>query len=237
MPADAPIVVLFALPDESGAFRRVLQVESVSGRGVEMMVRGRVGEAPVVVAHTGVGAAAAARRTAQIVAAERPRLIVSAGFAGGLQAAAPVGTVVFDARGSGVAGPGGCVVGKIVSEGAVIETALAKRELGERSGAVAVDMETAAMASAAQEAGVPVVALRVISDPVDADMPVPMGVWFDVERQRPRVGALLGWLARHPGSVWPFARFVWGLGPAKAALARGLGELVLGTAGAPARVA
>jgi adenosylhomocysteine nucleosidase len=125
-----------------------------------------------------------------------------------------------------VAGPAGAIAGVIVSEGAVVETASAKRELGTRTGALAVDMETAAMAGAAQEAGVPVVALRVISDPVDADMPVPMSVWFDVERQQPRVGALLAWLAKHPGRVWPFARFVMGLGPAKAALARRLGELV-----------
>jgi adenosylhomocysteine nucleosidase len=228
MPAAAPIVILFALPDESGALRGLVRVESIAGRGVELTVRGWVGEARVIVAHTGVGAAAAARRTAQIIAAERPRLIVSAGFAGGLHAAAKLGAVVFDARGSGMAAPAGSLAGGIVSEGAVVESAAAKAELGARSGALAVDMETAAIAGAAQESGVRVVALRVISDPVDADMPVPMRVWFDVERQRPRVMGLLAWLARHPGRVWPFARFVRGLGPAKIALARALGELVRG---------
>lgn len=226
MTAAAPIAVLFALPDESGAFRGMLRGQTVAGRGVEMMVRGMVGETPVLIAHTGVGAAAAARRTAQVIAAERPRLIVSAGFAGGLQGLANVGAVVFDARGSGMEAPAGCLTGAIVSVGAVVETAPGKADLGRRTGAVAVDMETAAIAGAAQESEVPVVALRVISDPVDADMPVPMKVWFDVERQRPRVLGLLAWLARHPSRIGPFARFVRGLGPAKVGLARALGELV-----------
>lgn len=227
MPA-APIAVLFALPDESGPFRKVLPVESTEGRGVSLTIRGAIESVPVVVAHTGVGAAAAARRSAAIVASEAPRLIVSAGFAGGLQPSAPAGAVIFDARGSAIAPPPGCVPGRIVSEGAVVESAAAKAELGGRTGAMAVDMETAAIGAAAEEAGIPAVALRVISDPADADLPVPMAVWFDLERQSPRPLPLVAWLLRHPRRMLPFARFVGGLGPARVALARALRELIRG---------
>jgi hypothetical protein len=44
-------------------------------------------------------------------------------------------------------------------------------------------------------------------------------VWFDLSRQRPRVLSLLVFLARHPGRIPAFVRFVRALPRARLALA------------------
>jgi crotonobetainyl-CoA:carnitine CoA-transferase CaiB-like acyl-CoA transferase len=110
----------------------------------------------------------------------------------------------------------------------VAESVAEKRRLGQETRALAVDMETAVVAEVFEPAGIPVIGVRAISDRMEDAVPVPMDSWFDLDRQRPRVLALLGFLARYPGRIAPFARFVRGLVPARAALARTLTDLISG---------
>jgi hypothetical protein len=69
-------------------------------------------------------------------------------------------------------------------------------------------METDALAAACAAAKVPLLAIRAVSDTADEPLPVPFGTWYHLSGQRVRPFALLGWLARHPGRIAPFARFV-----------------------------
>ncbi|CAO3424882.1 phosphorylase family protein [Azospirillum doebereinerae] len=55
----------------------------------------------------------------------------------------------------------------------VLATPADKRALAERSGAVAADMESEAVALAAQRAGLPFLVLRAVADPWDATVPPP----------------------------------------------------------------
>ncbi len=228
MNATAPVAILFALPEESREFCACVQVEKRSGSGVDLRVHGLLGAAPVVVAHTGVGAVRAAARARAIVREETPAALISAGFAGGLHPSAALGRVVVDAPGWAGQIPAACLAGRIVSAPRVVEGAAEKAALGHRTGALAVDMETAAIAAVAAEAGLPMAAVRTISDPVESDLPVPMAIWFDAERQRPRPFSLVWYLLRHPARIPPFARFVRGLAPARQALAQALSEFVQG---------
>jgi adenosylhomocysteine nucleosidase len=222
------VAVLFALPDESKDFRRALTADSATGSGVDLVVRGQLAGRPVLLVHTGVGAAAAAARAAQIIAEFQPAALISAGFAGGLHPSALIGSVVVDTFDHPCTLPAGCLPGRIVSAAAVVEAASAKAALGAETGALAVDMETAAIAAAAREAGLRMLAVRTISDPVDTDLPVPMDVWFDRTRNAPRPLALVLYLLRHPTRIPPFARFVIGLGPARASLSRILQAIIAG---------
>ena len=79
-------------------------------------------------------------------------------------------------------------------------------------------METAWIAGVCAAAEVPLLSLRVVSDAAGDDFPVPSHVLYDAARQHPRYLALPLWLAVHPGRIGPFARFVRGLGPARARL-------------------
>lgn len=76
----------------------------------------------------------------------------------------------------------------------------AKREAGRRHGAVAVDMESGALAAAAADVGVPFLAVRAIVDPVAWTLPEAVGAALDVSGDV-RVGRVLGAALIHP-SLW-----------------------------------
>jgi adenosylhomocysteine nucleosidase len=61
--------------------------------------------------------------------------------------------------------------GSLAESVAALKSPAEKRMLFERTGAIAVDMESGAVAKVAQEAGVPFMAVRAIADPVDTTIP------------------------------------------------------------------
>ena len=213
-----PVLVTFAVPDESRAF------VAASERG------------PVVVVHTGVGDSPDGRRRLDDVLQEdTPRLVVSAGYAGALRPDLRVGDLILGenfsdsgllAAARPLLAKEPCHVGALTTQAVVAETAVAKSTLHTATGALAVDMETGWIAEACARAGVPLLALRVISDAAGQSFPVPNAVLFDAVRQRPRYVALPAWLLLHPWRIVPFAGFVRGLGPARMRLGRALGCLL-----------
>jgi adenosylhomocysteine nucleosidase len=61
--------------------------------------------------------------------------------------------------------------GVLAASGKMLTSGIAKRELAQATGACAVDMESGAVAEAAAYAGLPFLAIRAISDPVDFSPP------------------------------------------------------------------
>ena len=171
----------------------------------------------------------AGERIEHLVKTVKPRLVVCAGFAGGLDPKLGVGDLVLAenlcseeilVRARDIASSqAGVSVGRIVSGATAVETVSEKTALFEKTGALAVDMESETIAAACRAAGVPLLVVRTISDPAGDDLPVPFADWFDIEGQRPNVLGLLKYLALHPGRIGPFARFVRGLAPARRSLA------------------
>ncbi|MDH3317334.1 MAG: phosphorylase, partial [Gammaproteobacteria bacterium] len=96
------------------------------------------------------------------------------------------------------------VFGTIAGVGGIIERT-EKHALHTRTGAVAADMESIAVARNARRRGLPMIAVRAISDgPEDA---LPISVLGVVDAfGRARYGALLGTLVRRPGDVAALAR-------------------------------
>lgn len=235
--APGTVLFCFAVPDESRSFTRVLKKRRAT-RGDDPhplpTVCGEIGNRPVMVAHTGVGDTATARAYFEHLLTGTippPRVVISAGYAGALQPDLAVGNLVLGKNHSLPAlleAAHICLtcesprVGVLLTELTAVETAKDKAALYATTGALAVDMETAWIAELCAQAGVPLLSLRVISDAADQDFPVPGRVLYDAVRQRPRYLALPAWLAAHPGRIAPFARFVRGLGPARATLTRAL---------------
>ncbi|HWE23779.1 MAG TPA: hypothetical protein VG496_07535 [Myxococcales bacterium] len=173
-----PVLVLVALERELRSVARALAAPQRSG-----LVRGRVGDASVIARAAGIGEAA--RR---FVAEDEPRVVLSCGFAGALDASlAPgdlvIATEVRDAAGDAVAAAGSlrrraagalenvrCAQGPIVCTATVAATVEEKRALA-ASGGIAVDMESYAIARAAADAGVPWLALRAIVDSLESPLP------------------------------------------------------------------
>jgi adenosylhomocysteine nucleosidase len=122
---------------------------------------------------------------AQAIEDEQPGLVISCGFSGGLERSLTPGTpilasAVHDELGSSIAAPAALLqavrrvlditVGDILCTTQVAATRDEKRALA-RAGLLAVDLESWPAARAAQQAGIPWLALRVILDPLETDLP------------------------------------------------------------------
>ena len=129
---------------------------------------------------TGIGKASCHRAVTRRLREGRYRAVVSAGFAGGTRPGLKTGdllvaSAVVDAASGrrftpspvAITEGAGFFRGLLVTAEKIQPDPDSKKELGRRLGAVAVDMETAAVAQVAQELGLPWVALRAILDPME----------------------------------------------------------------------
>ena len=121
-----------------------------------------------VIACAGIGAEHARRAATQIVEQIRPRLLVSAGFAGATNDELRTGDIfipgiVMDAA-TGRKYATAASHETVLVSSTEIQTAAAKQELSLRFQAEAVDMEAAAVAEVALQHGVPFLAIKVIFD-------------------------------------------------------------------------
>jgi len=196
---------------------------------------------------TGVGPRLAAAATRQHAAGTR--LLVNTGCCGGLTAGLRPGTLVIADRVLEDPGPGRslleasspdpswvsrtlaagrslgltCVSGPTLTVRRALFTPEEKRRGHERSGALAVDMETAAVARAAARAGVPYLTVRVVLDAADESLPL-----------SPRLLEGLVALGRgkllldafRPGRAWASLRLSMRLVLASRGLARLLAEVL-----------
>jgi nucleoside phosphorylase len=109
------------------------------------------------------------------LAAAKPRLVLTCGFAGALDPALRIGDLVlaaddnFPLRERLVAT--GARLAQIHCAEAIAVTAVAKSLLRARTNADAVEMESGAVQEICLRAGVPCATLRVISDTADEDLP------------------------------------------------------------------
>jgi adenosylhomocysteine nucleosidase len=176
---ERPVLLVVALPIE---LRGVAAV--IAGDAHGSVVRGRLGGMRAVARAIGLGGGAA-----QVIAAERPRMVICCGLAGALRPSLVPGSLVLA---SAVRDESGDTVvaneallratkhalvdhapvteGELLSATRVAATRDEKRGLA-GPGRIAVDLESWAAARAAARAQVPWLALRVVVDPLDADLP------------------------------------------------------------------
>jgi adenosylhomocysteine nucleosidase len=128
----------------------------------------------VVLVWGGIGAAAARRAAEAVIALFEPNVVCSAGFAGALDPKLKVGDVVRPSMvinasdGSRTVVEGG--EGVLVSFGSVASPAQ-KSKLRESFGAVAVDMEAAAVARSVEARGKEFTVVKAVSDEMDFEFP------------------------------------------------------------------
>ena len=183
-----------------------------------------------------VGIAAARPANAAALAGEMIssgfKALLSFGMAGGLSADLKAGAVIVA---SSVIAPDGTVfetsvswlekvravigedatIAAIAGSDAVVASPEAKRALAEDTGAIAVDMESHAVARVAAAEGAAFLIIRAVADPVDRAIPAwVLGKISDAGR--PRTGAILAGLALRP---WDLAALVGLKGDSDRALA------------------
>lgn len=219
-PEDIPkpdVVVLFALGVESAGFKESLDSPAAVKMEKRTVTVGKLGGHAVGVVETGVGRKSAASAVRDVIDIIGPKWIVSAGFAGGLVSDLKRGHVVMancvaDLEGNEVRIPlnltseqieatQGLASGKLITVDRIIGTVEEKRKLGEEHAAVAVDMETLAIAQVCHEKQTKLISVRIISDTVDQPLPKDLEKLMSQKTTSGMLGAAAATIFNRPGSI------------------------------------
>jgi adenosylhomocysteine nucleosidase len=181
-------LVCFALKEEAAPFRKI--------------AAGRAGMAMLTV---GIGRQNAEKSVRSFLASCSPELVLTCGFAGGLNPDLKLGDVVFEIgnRQSEIENrllAAGARPAKFFCADRIATTVAEKKKLRDETGADAVEMESAAIHAVCRERGIPCVTIRVISDPANEDLPLDFNALARPDKNLD-FGKLAWAIARSPGKI------------------------------------
>ncbi|NLF68387.1 MAG: hypothetical protein GX575_04950 [Candidatus Anammoximicrobium sp.] len=171
----------------------------------------------VIIAECGVGAEAAERATADVIAMHHPAWIVSAGFSAALADNLRRGDILMADRvvdlqhheltiglqldRRAVAATPGLHFGRLLTVDHMVNQPDQKRELRRKYDALACDMETKAVAEACSRGKVRFLSVRVISDAIDDRWPVEIAALAEQKSWAGKLGAVTGAMLNRPAWV------------------------------------
>ena len=192
-------LVCFALKEEAAPFHKI----AARHPGIITLI-------------VGIGSQNAGKSVRSFLAACSPELVLTCGFAGGLNPDLKLGDVVFEI-GNGKLEIGnqseppdvGCYE-KLVAAGAkpvkffcadrIATTVAEKKKLRDKTGADAVEMESAAIHAVCAERGIACVTIRVILDTANEDLPLDFNALAKPDKSVD-FGKLFLAIARSPGKI------------------------------------
>ncbi|MGA2620250.1 MAG: hypothetical protein ABSF26_21740 [Thermoguttaceae bacterium] len=209
--------VVFALAIEAGGLVDRMQGVRVT-RGHGLTVRqGLCHDRQLVLVESGAGRTSAAEATHALLDAHRPTWVFSAGFAGGLVGELHRGDLLVadclvDAEGrrwtadpatlpAWLANVRGLRVGRLLTCDRPVRLPAEKRALGAEHQALAVDMESLAVAEVCRQRNVPFLAVRVVCDAVDDELPPDVEKLLAQKTTGGQLGAALRSVWRRPASL------------------------------------
>jgi adenosylhomocysteine nucleosidase len=202
------VLITFAVDAELAPWRKLRDLRETKMDGI-VLYQAQIGRAQVDFVVTGMGGSNATH-VANIVMTQPYTICIAAGFAGALKPDNHIGTIVvaesvqqlgksktllsscnlaYAARGDGAK------LMKFLSSDHVVRNAEEKARLAPFAGAV--DMESFAILAAAADHTLPAVAIRVISDTTERDLPIRIDTLVDKEG-RVSVGGVVRHIAHHP---------------------------------------
>ena len=208
------IAILFALEIEAGGLIDLLDQKTTIRAKNLTVYQGQLHGQEVMLGVIGTGPERAAEVARTFIEAHRPERVVLAGFAGGLQPSLKrldivmiegeeVKLILFGAAKEepaplpqGSFGP----AGPIVTVEKVVHAAEEKRQLGRQTGALLVDMESAAVRQACDELAVPFSNMRIVIDPMDEELSSEIQHLTNQPSLIGRIGAAIGAIWRRPSS-------------------------------------
>jgi len=210
--AHADIGIVSALPIELAAFLdRCERVNRYKGGGF-VFRGGRYDGIRIAIVEAGLGFVRARKATQALIDGHSPGWLLSCGFSGALLPEMKTGNVVMASSivdqhdhelsldlNAASDPANGLYVGRILTSDAMIRTVEEKQQLAGKHAAIAVDMESLAVAQIAHDAKVRFMAVRVISDDMSADLP-PEVLSVVGDTGVVRLGAAVGSIMNRPGS-------------------------------------
>ena len=225
----------FALPSESSQFLRRLGNKSRTDRKGISIVRGTIGHRSIEVIHTGVGEKICTERIAKFLENELFDFLISAGFAGSLNHELQVNDLLvaknfstIDLKHASLSNVS-IYAANMLTVPALIDSNEERERIARESRASAVDMETEFIARACTAHGIPLLALRVITDTPTQPFPAPANVLFDIQQQRTHIAVLARFFLTHPKRVPGLVQFARRVARARKILASALNTVVQGT--------
>ncbi len=216
-PAACDVAVVFALGIEAGGLVDRFE-ERIALRGPGFTTRlGTLASRRLAIVTSGAGAENATRATDAVLDGHRPRWVVSAGFAGGLKAELRRNDIVMAGGVANAQGhqfqidlsvdPAelekhpGVHVGRVLSVDGPVRSPEEKAALGEAHDALAVDMETFAVAEACRRRQVRCLGVRIVYDPVDERLPRDVETLLAQPTTAMRLGSAAAAVFRRPSSL------------------------------------
>ena len=228
------IAVTFALPAESKNFVSRLQNKHRAQAGADA-TRGQLGSQSVTIFHTGVGRRIAQKRLTEFLGHQSFELLISSGFAGGVDYELCVADLFL---GENVSDPELLAsaqqrlrhlrphVGKIFTSSGIIHSVEKRMEVARDRRADAIDMESDVIAQTCAERGIRMLSLRAISDTTREPFPAPPDVLFDIDRQKTHFTSLAAHFLTKPAAIGGLIRFNRQIGRARERLADALTILI-----------
>lgn len=208
----ADIGLVCALPLELSDFvSRLTKVKTYSG-GKFTFRGGFFDGIRIAMVESGMGQQRARRATDALIDAHSPRWVISTGFCGALIPDVKIGQIVVSNKictedsdelsvdiGMTTDTARGLHVGRTLTVNHMVRTVEQKHELSQKMGAIAVDMETYAVAAACRDRKTRFMAVRSASDDLSADLPAEV-LSLVGDTGAVRIGAVIGALWKRPGS-------------------------------------
>jgi adenosylhomocysteine nucleosidase len=211
------VLVCFALKEEAAPFRKIAAGKS----GVDILL-------------VGIGRQNAERSVREYLGANKPELVFTAGFGGGLNSDLKIGDVVFE-KGNEPEPPYVRCYAKLVAAGAkpvnffcadsIATTVAEKKRLRHETGADAVEMESAAIHAVCKGLDIPCITVRAISDTADEDLPLDFNLLAKPDRSLD-FGKLALAIAKSPGKIGALMELQKKTSLAAGRLAAVLGKLI-----------
>ena len=224
---DRPILILGALREEINQIRRLMTIKEHFKAGRADAWAGNWEGTSIVLVRTGMGKDCALGALEAVLNIVNPALVLSTGYAGGLNLRLNVGDLVIadhileigptatcnnnhpvDSQQlailAGLDFPEKVVIhrGTLITVDQVVCDSSIKQELGLRHNALAVDMETSALIAHATGEKIPFISIRAISDTVEQSL-VDISPFIGGEGEVSKLKA--GWyVATHPHTIQNF---------------------------------
>lgn len=204
--------VIFALGIESGGLVELLE-KRVDTRGAGFRAHtGWLEGRRLVVMESGAGPQPAAKATSAMIAGHQPRWIISAGLAGGLVPQLAKNDLVVA---NSVANPTGerlvidlklqpeahLHVGRLLTVDHIVRTPTERHALHAAHDALAVDMESFAVADVCRREKTRFLAIRAVSDTADQELPADIERLLKQTTLSGQAGAVVGSIFRRPSSI------------------------------------